>query len=197
MVVKTLCTLSAWFTWYFQCWQLTDTPAWGCWWSKTPSCWGMCPSVPQLDYTADYKPRLLANLFFFVYSHSALSALAVVHTHICMHTQTYYLRMEREGRMRMHSMWLAAMTSSKKCFPHLMPPWILMTRVSKIRRTPWITIAFKWKVCYCGWIWTESFQTAFSSFALHVPVVFSTLIFIPSPFPCHLQLRPLLWSSQT
>ena len=57
----------------------------------------MCPSVPQLDYTADYKPRLLANLFFlFAYSYSALSAVVHTHTHLYAHTDL--LPEDGEGR---------------------------------------------------------------------------------------------------
>lgn len=57
----------------------------------------MCPSVPQLDYTADYKPRLLANLFFFcILPFSLISASCCTHTHLYAHTDL--LPEDGEGR---------------------------------------------------------------------------------------------------
>lgn len=53
----------------------------------------MCPSVPQLDYNADYEPRLFAKLFRML-PFSLISCCT--HTHLYAHTDL--LPEDGEGR---------------------------------------------------------------------------------------------------
>lgn len=143
------------------------------------------PVYPSLTTLLTMNPGSLPTFFF--YLHTPIQPYQLLYTHTHFYAHTDLLPEDGEGRENENAF---DVVGSRDLIEEIFsPPDASMNpndQGEQDKENPWIIIAFKWKVCYCGWIWTDNLKLLF--LPLHCMCLLSSLhsSSYPSPFPCHL-----------